>query len=288
MFILHSLLANFLLIGLIFLAPLRPLGQVDDVQPGSSGKGFNLCETDNIAFVGGEEVIYKIYYNWNFVWLPAGEVTFKTEDLGKTYKLSASGRTYSSYEWFFKVRDYYEAIVEKKTLRPVRTIRDVREGGYALHEVVEYHNGGRKVTSSRKRGDKELDVKQLELSDCVHDILSSIYYTRNQNFEGRNRGFTFPVRVFLDREEYPLTVEFRGKVHKLDVRGLGHFKALSFSPATIPGNVFNDGDRMMIYATDDRNQLPLLIESPVSVGSVKAVLKSYKGLRYPVSSRVNQ
>lgn len=288
MFVLHSFLANVLLIGAMFLSPLRPLGQVDTGQPETSSKGFNLCETDNTAFIGGEEVIYKIYYNWNVVWLPAGEVIFRTEDLGNAYKLSATGRTYSSYEWFFKVRDYYEATVDKKTLRPIRTIRDVREGGYSLHEVVEYHSSGQRVTSSRKRGSKKVDVKQLQLTDCVHDILSSIYYTRNQDFEGRNRGFTFPVRVFLDREEYPLTVEFRGKVHELDVRGQGYFKALSFSPATIPGNVFNDGDRMMIYATDDPNHLPLLIESPVSVGSVKAVLKSYKGLRYPVSSRINK
>jgi len=38
---------------------------------------------------------------------------------------------------------------------------------------------------------------------------------------------------------------------------------------------------MSIWVTDDKNHLPLRIESPVIVGSVKADLKSYKYLKYP-------
>ena len=37
---------------------------------------------------------------------------------------------------------------------------------------------------------------------------------------------------------------------------------------------------MNIWVTNDGNKLPVLIESPLSVGSAKAVLKSYKGLRH--------
>ncbi len=287
MLALHTICTNILLLGFLLFMPIHPNGQAFGQADTPDVKGFDLCATENVAFIGGEEVVYKIYYNWNFVWLSAGEVTFKVEDQGSTYKLSAKGRTYSSYEWFFKVRDYYEAIVDKQTLQPIHTIRDVKEGGYSLHEEVTYSPTSHEVTSRRKRGKHPLEVRKFNLTGCAHDILSSIYYTRNQNFEGRNKGFTFPVRVFLDREEYPLTVEYGGKVHQLEVRGQGEFKALSFIPQTIPGHVFEKGNEMKIYATDDQNHLPLLIESPVSVGSVKAVLKSYKGLRYPVTSRIH-
>ncbi|MCF8236928.1 MAG: DUF3108 domain-containing protein [Saprospiraceae bacterium] len=288
MYVLHTVFTNILLLGFLFFLPIQPNGQVDQQVDTTEAKEFDLCSTENIAFLGGEEVVYKIYYNWNFVWLSAGEVTFKVEDQGSTYKLSAKGRTYSSYEWFFKVRDYYEAIVDKQTLQPIHTIRDVKEGNYSLHEEVSYSPTTHAVTSRRKRGKHPLEVRQFDLSGCAHDILSSIYYTRNQNFNDRKSGFIFPVRVFLDREEYPLKVAFDGKVHQLDVRGQGLFKALSFTPQTIPGHVFEEGNEMKIYASDDSNHIPLLIESPVSVGSVKAVLKSYKGLRYPVTSRINE
>ena len=41
----------------------------------------------------------------------------------------------------------------------------------------------------------------------------------------------------------------------------------------------------MVYVSDDKNRIPLLIESPVSVGSVKAVLKNYKGLKYNMTAK---
>src|SRR5690554_4022569 len=59
------------------------------------------CTIKNTAFQSGEELTYKLYYNWNFIWLSAGEVTFKVTELGSQYHLSAVGSTYSSYEWFF-------------------------------------------------------------------------------------------------------------------------------------------------------------------------------------------
>lgn len=256
----------------------------DDSYP--ARKPFDLCETSNTAFQPGEEVVYKIYYNWNFVWLSAGEVTFRVEELPNAFKLTATGRTYPSYEWFFKVRDYYEALVDKQTLQPISTIRDVQEGGYRLYEKTEYNHPNRTVTSWRGKEKKKLTPKDFSLSGCTHDVLSAVYFTRNQHYDDLAKGATFPMRVFLDREEYNLRIKYQGKIHKLEVKGLGHFKALSLSPETIAGTVFSEGAVMNIYASDDQNRVPLLIDSPVSVGSIKAVLKSHKNLRHPLSSRI--
>ena len=61
---------------------------------------------------------------------------------------------------------------------------------------------------------------------------------------------------------------------------------MKFTPEVIAGEVFPDGAELNVWVTDDGNHLPLIIESPLSVGSAKAVLKSYKGLRYPVRAKV--
>ena len=55
----------------------------------------NLCRPENNTFTVGEELTYKIYYNWNFIWLSAGEVVFKVEDMGDQYKFTARGKTLS-------------------------------------------------------------------------------------------------------------------------------------------------------------------------------------------------
>lgn len=33
----------------------------------------NKCELNNQAFKGGEEIVYKVYYNWGIVWVATGE-----------------------------------------------------------------------------------------------------------------------------------------------------------------------------------------------------------------------
>ena len=39
-------------------------------------------------------------------------------------------------------------------------------------------------------------------------------------------------------------------------------------------------------ATNDANRLPLMINSPLKVGSVRAVLTEYNGLKYDLSSQI--
>jgi len=41
---------------------------------------------------------------------------------------------------------------------------------------------------------------------------------------------------------------------------------------------------MTVWVTDDANHIPLRIESPIVVGTIKADMMQYKNLRYPLSS----
>ena len=70
------------------------------------------------------------------------------------------------------------------------------------------------------------------------------------------------------------------------MHGMGRYRTLVFEPDVIAGNVFKDGDKMKMYVSNDANKIPLQIESPISVGSVKMVLKSYKGLRFPFTAKI--
>lgn len=271
--------------SLFFLAfPFLPFGFQPDVS--SNDRGVEPCSAANNAFTAGEEVVYTIYYNLNFVWVEAGEVIFRVEETPSTYKLSATGSTFPKHDWFFKVRDRFEAEVDKETLLPIRTVRDIREGGYRLYERVEYQDGHRSARSWRGRQGGDLKLKEVPLAGCSHDVLSAIYFARNQPYESLAVGEVFPVRVLLDREEYPLRVKYLGRWPRLEVKGLGQFKAVGFSPQTVAGTVFSEGAVLKVYASDDANRLPLMIDSPVSVGSVKAVLKSYRNLRHPLSARI--
>ena len=63
----------------------------------------------------------------------------------------------------------------------------------------------------------------------------------------------------------------------------GKFHAIKIVPLLIEGTVFKGGEKMTVYVSDDANHIPLRIESPITVGSIKVDLMHYENLRYPVT-----
>jgi hypothetical protein len=246
----------------------------------------NACSINNRAFQHGEELTYKVYYNLNFVWVSAGEAVFRVDEVGEQYHLSVKGATYKSYDWFFKVRDNYDTYVQKNTLLPSTSIRDIQEGGYTLYDKVDFDQRRQTAYSTRGRSKEKIkEENEFQVGPCMHDILSIIYHTRNINFDNMAVGDKIPMKVFLDKEVYSLNMSFNGRVADKQIKGLGKFNAIEMSPEVLTGQYFKEGATMKIWATDDENRIPLLIESPIAVGSIKAVLVSWKGLRNPLSAQ---
>jgi hypothetical protein len=254
--------------------------------------GFRLMETPSsqapaksealdLAFQHGEHLTYKIYYNLNFIWVPAGEVTFQVFDEGNQLHYKAKGETYDSYEWFFTAKDEYDSWVDKNTLLPNYSERSVNEGDYHIFEKISFNQSAKKMTVWRapKRGEKEEKTEHTVEAEC-HDVLSSLYNLRNFDFGSQPAGYAMPLRIFMDKEEYPLQMKYMGRESNKKVYKMGRYKTLKFQPEVIAGNVFNEDAKMTVWVSDDANRIPLLIESPVSVGSVKMVLKEYWGLKH--------
>lgn len=243
------------------------------------------CYVENKSFAGGEEVIYKVYYNWNFVWLPAGEVKFTVQESEGSYEITALGKTYPSYEWFFKVDDYYYSKLSKETLLPETFIRNISEGSYTQYNEIIFDQENQFCSSIMGKTEAEADLKEFSIEKCTHDLLSVIYYMRNIDFTILEKNSKIATRIFLDNETYPININFRGMKNNKWIKGLGYFDTFEISPELIEGNVFKEGDEMKIWVSNDENKVPLIIESPVSVGSVKVVLKSYDQLRHPLTSK---
>lgn len=270
--------------GFIALTMLTPNFAQDPVSPPVG----EPCALTNTTFQHGEKLTYKIFYNWNFVWLSAGEVTFQVFDEGNQYHYQARGKTYDSYEWFFKVNDEYDSWVDKNTLLPNYSERSVNEGDYHIFEKITFNQTGRKMTvwRSKKRGEAETKTEHT-VQDCVQDVLSSLYHLRNVDFASRQAGAEEAFRIFMDKEEYPLTMRYIGKEGQKKVHGMGRYNTMKFQPQVIAGNVFKDDAKMSVWVSDDQNRIPVLIETPVSVGSVKMVLKEYRGLKYDFKAKAD-
>lgn len=271
---------------LILLLGLTELNQspVVDAFPSST---LDPCSINNNAFQSGEFLKYKIYYNWNFIWLSAGEITFRIIDEEDQFHFKVVGLTYDSYNWFFEVEDYFDAWVQKEDLLPVRSIKSLKEGKYRLYDDLTFNQSSGKIYNERgKAVDDIRERHNFEMEQCMHDMISIFYYCRNIDFSNSQPGEKLPIKIFADKKIWPLQILFKGYEHNKKIKGQGEFNTLKISPEVIAGDLFPEGAQVNVWVSDDQNKMPLVIESPLSVGSAKAVLMDYSGLRYPLTAKI--
>ena len=54
----------------------------------------------------------------------------------------------------------------------------------------------------------------------------------------------------------------------------------------VQGTIFKGDEDVVVWVTDDGNRVPVYIEAKIIVGTIKAYLKSTKGLKNPVTALV--
>lgn len=283
-----SLIFSSLTVVFLFFGFARNGGNTTNMAMSVTGvTDYSPCITKNTTYQSGEELTYKLYYNWGFVWLSAGEMTFKVIDEDDQWHFKVIGTTYDSYDWFFRVRDYYDTWVQKDTGLPIMGIRQIEEGKYRLYDYLNYDQSRQKVHNDRGKAINDIrEHHDFKIESCMHDIVSILYHARNVDYSKMKVGDAFPIKIFMDKEMWPLKVRYNGRESNKDIKDLGKYKTQRFSPEVIPGRVFPEGATINVWVTDDFNRLPLVIESPLSVGSVKAVLHKHKGLRWPVKAKL--
>lgn len=237
------------------------------------------CASPNSSFVDGEELRYKVYYNWKIIWVPAGEVKFTIQEDSTHFHIKAFGKSYTSYDNFFRVNDYYASRIDKKTMKPSTFVRYVEEGNYRKFDSLTFDHAHLQVYSLNGKTKETAISKTFEIDSCAMDLLSVMYTLRNTDVESYKEGDFLDVTMFLDEEVFPIHVSYE-KREKKKIKELGRYPCIKVNPQLVVGTIFKEGDVMNIWVSDDANKIPMLIESPISIGSVKAVLKSYKGLRH--------
>ena len=64
---------------------------------------------------------------------------------------------------------------------------------------------------------------------------------------------------------------------------IGIVNCMVFQPKMQEGRVFQDGEQMKIWISDDKNRLLIKVETEVWAGNIKAVLAEYQEVKYPLS-----
>ncbi len=242
--------------------------------------GDDFCGTNNKVFLEGERITLKVFYSVIGIYIEAGtaQLSLKKEVLDNKTYFHAIGDGFSNprYDWIFKVRDRYETYLDTNTLKPYKFIRNVNEGGYKKFENVTFNHENNTATS--KNG-------TFAVPPCIQDVISAVYYARNIDFNKYKPNDKIPFSLFIDDEVNNLFIRYIGK-EEIKTK-YGKFRAIKLKPLLIKGDIFEGGEKMTLWVSDDQNHIPLRAESPISVGSVKVDMMGFSNLRYPLSSRIS-
>jgi hypothetical protein len=238
------------------------------------------CAIKNVAFKNGENVSFYVFYTFAGIWIHAGTAKFTAglEYMNNkpVWHFTGTGQTLKSYEWAYKVNDKYESYVDTATMQPLKFIRHVEEGTYRKHENVTFNKANNTVIANEG---------VFKVPNCIQDVVSQFYYTRNINFDAYKVNDKIPYDLFIGGDVEHMYFRYLGR-ETIKTR-YGKFKCIKIKPLLLKSSQFEGGEKMTVYISDDQNRLPIRVESGISVGSVKVDMMMYNNLRYPLTSLVS-
>ena len=248
------------------------------------------CGIENTAFKSGEILSYDLYFNWKFVWVKVGTASMSTVQSNyrgqKAFRSSLITRGNSQLDNVFVMRDTLLCYTDLD-LAPLYFRKGAREGDrYYIDEIwYSYPNNFCQLKKHRVDADGEQHWKTSTYKSCIYDMMSIFLRARNFDATKLKKGDVIPTAISDARSLSNSWLEYRGKENFKMNDSKEKFRCLVFSFYEREDN--KSHELVRFYITDDQNHIPVRLDMFLSFGSAKAYLKSYKGVRSAITSRVN-
>ncbi|HUH29443.1 DUF3108 domain-containing protein [Gelidibacter sp.] len=238
---------------------------------------LSVSAQEKHAFQEGEWFKFKMSYSG---FLKAGNATLEVKESrlnGKdVFHVVGKGWTTGAIRWFFKVKDRYESYFDKQTGMPYKFIRNIDEGGYTKDVEIEFDHAASKAHVNNK---KTKTKQSYAIEENVQDMVSAFYYLRNNyNTNTIKEGDVVSLNMFFDEENYNFKLKFLGREDLKTT--FGTIKTLKFRPYVMAGRVFKEQESLTLWVSADDNKIPLRIQADLAVGSLRADLEAFKGLKH--------
>lgn len=228
------------------------------------------------AFDVGEWFKFRIHYGL----INAGYATLEVQEAvrnnKKVYHAIGRGYTTGMSRFFFKVEDVYESYFDKETGEPYQFVRKIDEGGYKKNQEGFFNQSTNKILVKDYKNKSEM---LYNFPDKTQDILSTFYYLRNYpTIDKLKVGESVAIDMFFDGETTKFKLKYLGN-QDIETK-FGVVPTMLFRPYVQSGRVFKEQESVTVWISDDDNKLPIRIKADLAVGSLKADLDGFKGLKY--------
>jgi Protein of unknown function (DUF3108). len=242
------------------------------------------------SFQPGEKIKFKAYYHllWDTY---AADIQFSVnkEIYGDepAYFFKATGSTVQKFDWIFKVCDNMQACASMQTLNPFWAKRETSEGDYFARENYRFLPSGMKIYAEVQNSSHPSLRDSLNVSGCAFDALTLVYYCRTLDFSKYKKNDKIPVNIIVDGSLYHIYIRYCKKVvvkNRIDDK---KYKCIELSVLCIQGSIFDGGENLKIWVTDDENKIPVKIQADIQVGTIFGYISAMEGLKNRINALVN-
>ena len=227
------------------------------------------------AFEVGEWFKFRIHYGIIDAGFATLEIKEAIKDNKKVFHAVGKGYTVGMAKMFFKVDDNYESYFDKLTSKPYQYVRKIDEGGYTKNQEGFFNQETNKILVKDYKNNTE---KTINVTENVQDIVSTFYFLRNHPAVDKIKINEYiSVDMFFDDEITKFKLKFIGR-QDIDTK-FGTVPCMIFRPLVQSGRVFKEQESLTVWITDDDNKIPVRIKANLAVGSLKADLDGFKGLK---------
>ncbi|MDD2244152.1 MAG: DUF3108 domain-containing protein [Dysgonamonadaceae bacterium] len=241
------------------------------------------CKMKNTAFNGGENIYYNLYYRYGLINAKGGVgalITTNTNYSGQdAYKISLMLNTTGMVGNIYNVQDTLLSFVNKN-LQPLLFTKDAFEGSdYSKERQLYTYNGSSiSVRAMRKfNGNLKFD-EVVTTNKCTYDYLSLIAYARNLDFTGMRPGENMYVQFLSGRNFVNMYIRYKG-TSRVKADNGKTYDAIQLAMIILDDAFEDKEEAIHVSLSNDSNKVPIIIDTKLKIGSIRAVMKSCNGLR---------
>ena len=243
------------------------------------------CKLTNTAFASGEDIKYDLYLNLGFFNARAGrgslsvtEANYRGENAYKMVMLfNTSGLAGSLYT----VNDTLTSFIDKD-IRPLLFTKEAFEGkDYSVERQSYTYDGDKvKIRAFRVMNGKEQFDEVVTTEYCTYDYLSVLPYIRNLDYADMRPGDRHHIRFIAGRKPVNMYVNYQG-ISSVKANNGKNYEVINLTMTILDDAFSNQKEALKASLTNDENRIPVIIDTSLRIGTIRAVLRDVSGTRHP-------
>lgn len=247
------------------------------------------CLMGPVTINPGEKINYNIHFKWGLLNPKAGNVQISYEKTRHEYKdaylFKMIFKTAGVAEKVYKTRDTLTNIYSADHILLKAAKYTNEKDRYNIDETTFSYRDNKTYARMHRYNLERTKVDTTYVAEgCVLDMLSSVFFIRNLDWNKLQLNDSFAASVVSGRSMVKTIIRYKGQ------RILNISETIKYNTHYFSIDVDDDAiesNSTEVWISDDRNHIPLKIKTKLSIGAAEVSYHSSKGLLHPLTSIID-